>query len=139
MKGEQSNAVQKAFAQAQSNSAEIMQKNARAISDQQSEILNFMGNFAYGWFKRRHVGVQAAAEASERMCQASTPQACFAEYQAWASGALERAITDGVEYQRELGKLMTEFVPVLDSTSSPTQASGTQTEPGKRTRVSEAA
>ena len=61
MKGEQSNAAQKAFAQAQSNSAEIMQKNARAIWDQQSEILNSMGNFALGWFKRRHVGVQASS------------------------------------------------------------------------------
>lgn len=139
MRDEQSRLVQNAFAQAQSNIGETIQKNARAIWDQQSEILNSFETFANGWFKRRHVGVQAAAEASERICQAATPQACIAEYQAWASGALERVITDAVEYQREFGKVMTGFVPPLAPTLDVRQESGPEAEPRKRHRVSEAA
>lgn len=68
----------------------------------QHKVLDSMQNFAGGWFGRRHEGTRAALEATQRICAAKTPADAFSEYQAWASGALQRMATDNLALQREL-------------------------------------
>ena len=68
----------------------------------QDKVLGCMQTFARGWFDRRHVGTLAALESAQRMCLAKTPFDVAREFQAWASGSLQRVAQDGVAFQREL-------------------------------------
>jgi hypothetical protein len=74
--------------------AEPMQRNASAFWGNQDKILDDLQDFANGWFERRHLGTQAALEASERMAKAESPAAFLREYQEWANGALQRVAAD---------------------------------------------
>lgn len=67
----------------------------------QQKILDSMQNFAGGWFERRHEGTRAALDSARRICTAKTPVDAFSEYQAWASGSLQRMTADGLALQRE--------------------------------------
>jgi hypothetical protein len=68
----------------------------------QDRVLDCMRAFTLGWFERRHVGTLAALESAQRMWLAPTPVDAAREYQAWASGSLQRIAQDAVALQREL-------------------------------------
>jgi len=82
--------------------SDAMQRNAHAFWEQQAKVLDNMQVFANGWFERRHAGIKAALEASERLCSASTPIECLGEYQKWMGGVFERLTADGLACQHEL-------------------------------------
>jgi len=75
---------------------EAVERNAREFWTIQDNILDSMQDIAAGWFERRHTGTQAALEAAERMCRATTPAELVLQYQSWAMGAFERVMADAV-------------------------------------------
>src|SRR5215475_13023398 len=78
---------------------ETVERNAREFWTIQDKILESMQDVAAGWLDRRHAGTQAALEATERMCRATTPAELFLQYQSWALGALERVTADAMAAQ----------------------------------------
>jgi hypothetical protein len=96
---EQLNAMHSMFLP--SDLSEAMQKSTRCFWENQDTILEAMQAFATGWFERRHTGTRAALESAQRMCKAQTPVDLVREYQEWASGALQRMMTDGLDCQRQ--------------------------------------
>src|SRR5262245_51822823 len=98
----ESKIIKQATLQAQANFVDGVGKGAGDFWRQEEDLLSGMEAFAAGWFKRRHAVVQAALEASERMCHATTLADCLREYQTWAAGAFERVVADGLAWQHEL-------------------------------------
>lgn len=97
---EQLNAMQHMLMSAPQLS-ETVRKNACSFWDNQDKVLDAMQAFSDGWFERRHAGTHAALEAAQRMCKAGTPVDLVLEYQEWASGALQRVMTDGLACQQQ--------------------------------------
>lgn len=114
------NAMQRMFLP--SDLSEAMQKNACGFWENQDKILDAMQAFANGWFERRHTGTRAALESAQRMCKAQTPVDLAREYQDWASGALQRIMADGLDYQRQFMTVAAALVP------SPTLLAGEREE-----------
>ena len=130
---------QQAVMKANSNFAGMFQRGSQTFWQHQNELLNIMESFANSWFERRRVGVQAALEAADRMCQAATPQACLGECQKWATGAFERVMADSVACQSEFGKFVQGVAPSLAPAISDSQQVGAEIETRKPTRISGAA
>jgi hypothetical protein len=128
--------LQQATMKAQANLADGMRQGSQTFWQQQTELLQSMESFANGWFERRKVGVQAACQAADRMCQAATPQACISEYQKWAIGVAERVMADAVACQCEFGKFVQAVGPSPASATSGGQQAGA--EPRKRSLASAA-
>ena len=90
---------------------ETVERNTREFWTIQDNILDSMQDVTASWFERRHTGTQAAIEAAERMCRATTPAELFLQYQSWAMGALERVMADVVAahgYGVAIGRLIGE-------------------------------
>jgi hypothetical protein len=83
----------------------MQEQGARACWSTAAEVLNCMQAFANGWFERRHVGVQAAQEAAERMLKANSPVDWLGEYQKWAAGVLGRITADMAACQQQFREL----------------------------------
>ena len=130
--------LQQAMTKAQSDLADRMRRGPQAFWQQQAELLQAMENFANSWFERRHVGVKAALQAADRMCQATTPQACMSEYQQWAIGAAERVMADAVACQCEFGKFVQGVAPSLASAMSGGQPVEAENPPRKHALVAAA-
>jgi hypothetical protein len=112
-----------------------MQRNARKFWNTQAEILNSMQAYADGWFQRRHIGVQAAQEACERMCAAKTPIEWFQEYQQWGNGVFQRLMADGMVLQQVMQKIAEEVTPALVPAISKEQPDASAATGKKRERV----
>ena len=90
-----------------------MQKNAHMFWKLQADILEGMQAFAEGWFQRRHIGVQAAQQACERMCEAQTPIEWFQACQTWSTGACQRLMADGMVFQEGMRKIADETTSLV--------------------------
>ena len=88
-----------------SGMSEAMQKNASAFWQNQEKLLEAMQTLAEGWFERRHNGTDAALKAAERICKAQTPAEALREYQEWASGSLQRMMSDALACQQQMMKI----------------------------------
>jgi hypothetical protein len=77
-------------------------ENARRFWEDQGKVLDNMQALANDWFDRRRTGTHAAREAAERMCGTKTYFDLVQEYQAWASGAFERIMADGLSCQQQI-------------------------------------
>lgn len=72
----------------------------------QDKLLDNMQSLANGWFELRHAGTHAALEAAERICKAGNPADMMREYQAWATGASQRLMADGLACQQQMLSLL---------------------------------
>jgi len=84
-------------------SSAALEDNVRRFWDNQDRLLDNMAKFANGWFERRHVGIHAAHEATQRMCTAKTAEDLGREYQEWVAGASQRVTDDGLACQQLVG------------------------------------
>ena len=98
---EQWSNMQKMFLQSSEMSASF-RENARQFWENQGKVLDNMQALANDWFDRRRTGTHAAREAAERMCGTKTYFDLVQEYQAWASGAFERIMADGLSCQQQI-------------------------------------
>ena len=98
---EQWSSMQKMFLPTSEVSA-TLRDNARRFWENQDKVLDSMHALANAWFDRRHTGTLAAREAAERMCGTGTFVDLVQAYQAWASGAFERTIADGLSCQQQI-------------------------------------
>ncbi len=80
--------------------------NASNFWESQDKLLDNMQSLANGWFERRHAGTHAALEAAERICKAGNPADVMREYQAWATGASQRLMADGLACQQQMLSLL---------------------------------
>jgi hypothetical protein len=110
--------------------SDAMRKNTRCFWDNQDKIVDAMQTFANGWFERRHTGSRAAFEAAEHICKADTPVEVLSKYQDWASGAIQRVMTDGVTCQQQsmtvAGLLVRPFVGENERLSLQTEGTSTR-------------
>ena len=98
---EQWTSMQKMFLPSSEISA-TFKENARQFWENQGKVLDNMQALANGWFDRRRTGTHSALEAAERMCGTKTYFDLVQEYQAWASGAFERIMADGLSCQQQI-------------------------------------
>jgi len=98
---EQWSSMQKMFLPTSEVSA-TFRDNARRFWENQDKVLDSMQALANAWFDRRHTGTLAAREAAERMCGTGTFADLAQAYQAWASGAFERIMADGLTCQQQI-------------------------------------
>ncbi len=81
---------------------DVVRRNSSVFWVNQEKMLDTMQDFASGWFERRHKGASAALECSRRLARVQNPAEAFAEYQAWAKGAMERTMADALAVQKQL-------------------------------------
>ena len=108
---------------------EAFERSAREFWTSQDNILDSMQIVANGWFARRHAGTQAALDAAQRMCRATTPAELLLEYQTWAMGAWERVVADvaacqgcGIAIERLMGGPLASSVDQAAAAIGDTQA-----------------
>ncbi len=79
-----------------------LRENARHFWENQEKALDALQTLSSTWFERRHVGTRSAREAAERMCGTETFVDLVQVFQNWVSGALERAVADGMSWQQQI-------------------------------------
>jgi hypothetical protein len=120
--------MQRAFPASSAFGAAARQ-NATGFWTAQEKLLEYMEEFAEGWFARRHEGTRSALAAAGEMAKADTPFDAMREYQKWAAGSFERVAQDCIACQKELlemGRLTMQ--PIVQAAESTAEAGAEATQ-----------
>jgi hypothetical protein len=113
---------------------DAMRQAAETFWNGQEQILHAMEEYATGWFERRHVGVDAALNASQQMIDGATPVEAVREYQKWAFRSVERIIDDGLSCQKHLLSMGGLLAPPLSPFGERTETESASEEPRRRSQ-----